>query len=58
MYGSPDHDHSDLSRSIDDVRYEAERKFDDLREQMTEMRRELYAYIDEGLQEARDRMGA
>jgi hypothetical protein len=57
MYGSADHDHSDLSRSIDDIRYEAERKVDDLRAEMAQMRRDLYAYIDEGLQEARDRVG-
>jgi hypothetical protein len=54
MYGSADHDHSDLSRSIDDLRYEAERKADDLRNEMRQMRRELYGYIDEGLAEVRN----
>jgi hypothetical protein len=45
MYGDTDHDHHDLSRSINDARYDADGKVNDLRQEMWEMRRELTDYI-------------
>lgn len=39
------HEHSDLSRSVDEARWDAERRHQELEERMQEMRRELTEYI-------------
>jgi len=44
-YGSDYHDHPDTTRAIDEARWDAQRRSDELEERMNEMRRELTEYI-------------
>ncbi len=44
-YDSDYHDHPDTARAIDETRWDAQRRSDELQDRMNETRRELIEYI-------------